>query len=247
MYKQSLIAIVLVASTLNIASAQDHTHRRRGVILGGLAGAAIGAAIGDKGNNETTGALIGGAVGAIAGGTIGNDKDARIEHNRIYHSAPPQHVHSYPGYSQPAYPQPAYPHSGYPQYRPTSPYPSASGYSSSSAYLGHSSMETAPPPTIYRSRPDWQAEPQYLGPLSPLDVVSMKRRGVSDAAVVNHLQSHGITMPLSVRDIIGMHDQGVSEYVIDAMQVAPVMQPTPQSSSTLTSPTLGSPTLHGPQ
>ena len=237
MYKQSLIAIVLVASTLNIASAQDHTHRRRGVILGGLAGAALGAAIGDKGNNETTGALIGGAVGAIAGGTIGNDKDARIEHNRVYHSAPPQHVHSYPGYSQPAYPHSAYPHSGYPQYRPTSPYPSPS------PYLGHSSMETAPPPTIYRSRPDWQAEPQYMGPLSPLDVVSMKRRGVSDAAVVKHLQTYGITMPLSVRDIIGMHDQGVSEYVIDAMQVAPVMQPAPSNSPTL----LNSPTLHGPR
>ena len=231
MYKQSLIAIVLVASSLNLASAQDHTHRRRGVILGGLAGAALGAAIGDKGNNETTGALIGGAVGAIAGGTIGNDKDARIEHNRIYHSAPPQHVHSYPGYSQPAHPQSAYPHSGYPQYRPTPPYPSPS------PYPGHSSMETAPPPTIYQSRPDWQAEPQYVGPLTPLDVVSMKRRGVSDAAVVKHLRTYGIAMPLSVRDIIGMHDQGVSEYVIDAMQIAPVMQPTPMSS----------PTLHGPQ
>ncbi|GAA5510716.1 glycine zipper domain-containing protein [Novipirellula caenicola] len=242
MYKQSLIAIVVVASTLNVASAQDHTHRRRGVILGGLAGAAIGAAIGDKGNNETAGALIGGAVGAIAGGTIGNEKDARIEHNRIYHSAPPQHVHSYPGY-----PQPAYPHSGYPQYRSTSPYPSGLPYSPSSAYSGHSSVEVVPPPTVYRSRPDWQSEPQYLGPLSPLDVVSMKRRGISDTAVVNHLQTYGITMPLSVRDIIGMHDQGVSEYVIDAMQVAPVMQSAPQNSSTRTSPILGSPTLHGPQ
>ncbi|EMI19643.1 secreted protein containing surface antigen domain protein [Rhodopirellula maiorica SM1] len=220
MYKQSLIAIVLVASTLSSASGQNHTHRRRGVILGGLAGAAIGAAIGDKGNNETTGALIGGAVGAIAGGTIGNEKDARIEHNRIYHSAPPQHVHSYPTYTAPVYP-----HSGHPPYPSPSPYP------------GHAGFDVPPPGTIYQNRPDWQADSHYMGPLSPLDVVSMKRRGFSDASVVKRLQTYGITMPLSVRDIIGMHDQGVSEYVIDAMQVAPVMQSAP----------LSSPMLHGPQ
>ncbi|TWU26940.1 Glycine zipper 2TM domain protein [Novipirellula galeiformis] len=228
MNKKHLIAIVLVCSSLNVVNAQDHTHRRRGAILGGLAGAAIGAAIGDKGNNETTGALIGGAVGAIAGGTIGNAKDARIEHNRIDHSAPPQHVHSYPRYTPSVDP-----HSGYPQYRSTSP------------HHVHRSAMPAPPPTIYQSRPNWQAESQYVGPLSPLDVVSMKRRGVSDVAVVKHLQTYGIVMPLSVRDIIGMHDQGVSEFVIDAMQVAPVMQPTP-SSPILSSPTLSSPTLHGP-
>lgn len=47
--------------------------------LGGLAGAALGVAIGDKGNNETAGVLIGAAASVFAGATIGNQKDGRNE------------------------------------------------------------------------------------------------------------------------------------------------------------------------
>ena len=53
--------LLIVAMTTEV-SAQNRSHRRRGIILGGLAGAALGVAIGDKGNNETAGALIGAAV-----------------------------------------------------------------------------------------------------------------------------------------------------------------------------------------
>lgn len=76
----SLLAVFIVSDL----HAQNRRHRRRGVVLGGLAGAAVGAAIGDKGDNETAGALIGGAVGAVAGGAIGNQKDRRIEQQHIH-------------------------------------------------------------------------------------------------------------------------------------------------------------------
>lgn len=79
----TVIALLLVSQ---VADAQNRFHRRRGAIIGGLAGAALGAAIGDKGDNETAGALIGGAFGAVAGGAIGDAKDQRFQQNRRYHS-----------------------------------------------------------------------------------------------------------------------------------------------------------------
>lgn len=88
-----VLFVVLVGFVVAEANAQNRFHRRRGTILGGLAGAAIGAAIGDKGDNETAGALIGGAVGAVAGGTIGNQKDQRIEQNY-------RHAHQTHAYQQ---------------------------------------------------------------------------------------------------------------------------------------------------
>ncbi|TWU40771.1 glycine zipper domain-containing protein [Novipirellula artificiosorum] len=198
MLKQTLICVLVVVGMVNHAHAQNHRYQRRGAILGGLAGAAIGVAIGDKGNNETAGALIGGAVGAIAGGSIGNEKDHRIEHRR-YHA--PQYYPT-PG-SQQVYRSPSYP------------------------YEGHlHGVPVAPQPTWQTSRPAVQGGAFHgdfiAGPLSPLDVVSMVRHGIADSTIVDSLRNYGVTRPLSVRDIIGMHEQGVSENVIHAMQVAPV-------------------------
>jgi hypothetical protein len=86
MFKRITIIVLLTAFISVEASAQRHRNRNGGALFGGLAGAAIGAAIGDKGDNETEGALIGGALGAIAGGSMGNQKDERSMHNRRYHS-----------------------------------------------------------------------------------------------------------------------------------------------------------------
>jgi uncharacterized protein YcfJ len=85
MFKRITI-IVLLTAFISVEVSAQHRNRDGGALLGGLAGAAIGAAIGDKGNNETEGALIGGALGAIAGGSMGNQKDQQILHNRRYHS-----------------------------------------------------------------------------------------------------------------------------------------------------------------
>ncbi|TWT76568.1 Glycine zipper 2TM domain protein [Planctomycetes bacterium CA13] len=195
MVNKILVAVVAFVAISSDANAQFRTHQRRGAILGGLAGAAIGAAIGDKGDNEVAGALIGGAVGAVAGGSIGNEKDHRIEHHQRYHSQqyyPPPTRH----HVDPAPPQTHYVH----------PHP-------------------APQP-IWRDQPVPQAQPPIrnypAGPVSPLDVVSMVRHGVPDSTIIRFVQSYGVTQPLSVRDIITLHEQGVSETVISVMQTVPV-------------------------
>jgi hypothetical protein len=180
MLKRLLILALLFACFVAQADAQN--YRRRGVIVGGLAGAAIGAAIGDKGNNETTGALIGGAIGAVAGGTIGNQKDQRLEHDRLYHSG-----HGYYGQPQSSYP-------GYVAGRP--------------AYV-----EAVPVAPVYST-----AGPTV--PVSPQDVVAMMRSGLGDATIIRHIELNGVDHALSVSEVIQLHQNGVSEPVIQALQAA---------------------------
>ena len=204
MTKRITIIALLVAFVCVEASAQNRTHRRRGVILGGLAGAAIGAAIGDKGDNETAGALIGGAVGAVAGGTIGNQKDQRIEHNNRYHS----------GRSQYVYPPSGYQYGPYPQYR--QPY-----------YSPQTRAYPQPAPGLGPVNPARQA-------IMPHDVVAMVRGGMSHSMIIHEIQLHGIDHPLTVTEVIHLHNMGVSEPIIQAMQGA---APIAVSEETIVVPT----------
>ncbi len=54
------------------------------------------------------------------------------------------------------------------------------------------------------------------------DVVAMSRSGVSEGVVLNQIASRGVQRRPVVSDIISLHQQGVSEVVISAMQNAPV-------------------------
>jgi len=90
---------------------RTHTNTKRGALIGGVAGAAIGGVVGNQKDRAGKGALIGGAVGAIAGAVIGNEKDKQVARQpqpyQYYHGSPgtyyvpshSTHVHS----SQPVY------------------------------------------------------------------------------------------------------------------------------------------------
>lgn len=63
--------------------------------------------------------------------------------------------------------------------------------------------------------------------VSVADVVSMSRSGLSDSLIVNQIQQRGVREQLQVHDIISLHQQGVRETVISAMQQARIgSQPT---------------------
>ncbi len=208
MIKRFTIVALLAAFIAAEADAQNRTYRRRGVIFGGLAGAAIGAAIGDKGDNETAGALIGGAVGAIAGGKIGSQKDQRIEHNRIYHSGPynaphggyhhtPQSQYYRPGYypsQAPPYPTPVNPHAG------------------NIIVQGETGVR----------------------PIVAEDVVVMVRSGMSESMIIEQIHLNGVMHRLAISDVIRLHQLGVSERIIVAMQHA---APSVPSSEVILEPT----------
>ena len=196
MLSRITLLIVLATITTQSVSAQTRTHRRRGALLGGLAGAAIGVAIGDRGNNETAGALIGGAVGAIAGGTIGDAKDRQIDHNRIYHR---EHGQAHHWNTRPV------PVS--PQHAPQVHHQNFQGYSVPSQIQ---------PPAI----PQRMVQPEMLEPLTSHEVLAMVHNGLSEAMVIDQIRFRGMDRPLRVADLIGLHQQGVSEPILDAMQVS---------------------------
>jgi hypothetical protein len=109
------IAMGLVLTNVSLAqqygSARSHTNTKRGALIGGVAGAAIGGVVGNQKDRAGKGALIGGAVGVIAGAALGNEKDKQVaRQSQAYHYqqhapgtyyVPSQHSHVYS--SQPVY------------------------------------------------------------------------------------------------------------------------------------------------
>jgi len=70
-----------------------------------------------------------------------------------------------------------------------------------------------------------QQHQQYVQTQSAVsinDVISMCRSGLSDAVIMNQIQTRGVQQQLQVPDIIAMHQQGVSDIVISTMQSARV-------------------------
>lgn len=194
-----IIAALLVGFIASEADAQNRRYRRRGALLGGLAGAAIGAAIGDKGNNETAGALIGGTVGAIAGGTIGDQRDRRIEHNYRYHSGR-HHTRGHYYQVQPGYYQ------GQPGY-----YQGQHGYSHvGPAYPAYRQPGYPVPGQNY-------VEP-VVQPVTVEDVMQMQNRGLGEPTMLRLIQTHGVAAKPTVSQVIDLHEIGVSENVIAALQ-----------------------------
>ncbi len=57
--------------------------------------------------------------------------------------------------------------------------------------------------------------------VSLADVINMTRSGLSDSVIINQINQRGVQHTLQVPDIISLHQQGVREHVITAMQQAP--------------------------
>ena len=107
------------------------SHAGTGALLGGAAGAGIGAIIGHNSHGRTAeGALIGGAVGAIGGGLIGNEADKEDRYHRdraAYEHGYQEGRHEGGGhYEREEYYRPAprrhHHHDGYESYRETRVY-----------------------------------------------------------------------------------------------------------------------------
>ena len=90
--------------------------------------------------------------------------------------------------------------------------------------------------TYHEHRTYVQAPPQQRvvvsrRPVTTSEVINMTRSGVSDPVIVAHIQSNGVAMQPDVNDVILMNQEGVSDYVVNAMQsggrVTTVYQPAP--------------------
>lgn len=88
----------------------------------------------------------------------------------------------------------------------------------------------------------WQQQQQVrlLSSVSVDDVVAMSQSGLSDKVIINQINQRGVKRAIQVADIISLHDQGVSEPVITALQQAPTstqrVARVPQTTRTIVTP-----------
>ncbi len=75
---------------------------------------------------------------------------------------------------------------------------------------------------VYQQQLYQQQAIQARASVSVADVVSMCRSGLSNGVIINQIQQRGVQNQLQVPDIIALHQQGVPENVITAMQQASV-------------------------
>lgn len=54
--------------------------------------------------------------------------------------------------------------------------------------------------------------------VSTSDVMTMTTSGLSDSVIIDHIRSNGVRSALTTADIIELHENGVSERVIDTLQ-----------------------------
>jgi hypothetical protein len=66
------------------------------------------------------------------------------------------------------------------------------------------------------------------GGATTTEVLAMTRGGVDPQLIVNYVNASGMVQPVTVQDIIYLHEQGVSNDVIQAMQNPRVAQYSPQ-------------------
>jgi uncharacterized protein YcfJ len=75
------LLIIIIAGFLFVTGCE--TQAQSGAAVGGLAGAGLGAIIGNQSGNAASGALIGGAVGAGGGYMVGNEADKKQMNQQI--------------------------------------------------------------------------------------------------------------------------------------------------------------------
>lgn len=69
---------------------------------------------------------------------------------------------------------------------------------------------------------EYQQAVQLQKAVSIQDVISMSNSGVSPQLIINQIQSTGVQQEIGVSEIIALHQNGVSELVINAMQHASI-------------------------
>ncbi len=98
----------------------------------------------------------------------------------------------------------------------------------------------------YRQQMARQQQLAQARAVSMGDVMNMTRNGVGDSVIINQIQTNGVDRQIDVHDIIALHQQGVSENVINAMQTAPLapqLQPAPPTAFLAPSAIVAPPTV----
>lgn len=79
----------------------------------------------------------------------------------------------------------------------------------------------------YQQYQTQQYQQRVQAAVSVADVISLARSGVGDHLIVNQIRSNGVRQKIGVNEIITMHQNGVSELVINSMQQTQQAGPAP--------------------
>ena len=64
----------------------------------------------------------------------------------------------------------------------------------------------------------YEAQQRLANAVSTSDVISMTASGLGEDVIINHVRANGVRASLTPGEIIQLHENGVSENVINAMQ-----------------------------
>ena len=75
---------------------------------------------------------------------------------------------------------------------------------------------------VHHARPRRQSFQQDTHAASIENVIQMVHRGLGESTIVRYINDNGVKQHLSVSDLLRLHEDGVSEPIINAMQTARV-------------------------
>ena len=84
----------------------------------------------------------------------------------------------------------------------------------------------------------YQQAVQFQKAISIQDAIALSNSGVSQQLIINQIHSNGVQQEIGVSEILALHQNGVSELVINEMQRASVGAPVSQTVITPVSPTV---------
>ncbi len=176
----------------------------------GLSVALLSASVcGPVAGQTKDGAALGGLAGAVIGGIVGHQNDEAIE-GVLIGGAVGAVTGGVIGHArQNAQPQPRY-------YQP------APVYHAPPVYQTHVHQQSVP---VYTTQTTTQTTTAARRPVSIADVITLARSGVNDGVIINQMNANGIQARPEVNEVVLLHQQGVSDLVISAMQNAPVGVP----------------------
>lgn len=88
--------------------------------------------------------------------------------------------------------------------------------------------------------------PVAQGSATPAEVVAMSRAGVDPQLIVNYVNNSGLAQPVSAQEVIYLHQNGVADGVIQAMQTPRVAQAAPAVVPAPIQPVVYEEVVYGP-
>ncbi|MFN6402008.1 MAG: glycine zipper domain-containing protein [Planctomycetota bacterium] len=166
--------------------------------------------------NARSGAVFGGLAGAVVGGVVGHNHKDQTTEGALIGGAVGAVAGGLIGNQRDRYERQrqAYERQRqqfYQQQMYTQPY----------GYVGQPTVVVGTPAVVTRGVP--QRIVPTRRPVTLDEVIQMVRGGVSDNVIVAQLQSNGVVTRPDVNEVIRLSQEGVSEYVITAMQTVDVV------------------------